>query len=48
MGFLAKGLGYGSTSEMVVDGAKAVAGAVEDGAKAIADGAKKVWGWLGG
>lgn len=48
MGFLAKGLGYGSTSEMVVDGAKAVAGAVEDGAQAIADGAKKVWGWLGG
>ncbi|MCD4850385.1 hypothetical protein LN996_06135 [Arthrobacter sp. AK01] len=48
MGFLAKGLGYGSTSEMVVDGAKAVAGAVEDGAKAVADGAKKVWGWLGG
>lgn len=48
MGFLAKGLGYGSTSEMVMDGAKAVAGAVEDGAQAIADGAKKVWGWLGG
>ncbi|ABM07436.1 hypothetical protein [Paenarthrobacter aurescens] len=48
MGFLAKGLGYDSTSEMVVDGAKAVAGAVEDGAKAVADGAKKVWGWLGG
>lgn len=48
MGFLAKGLGYGSTSEMVVDGAKAVAGAVEDGAQAVADGAKKVWGWLGG
>ncbi|CAM3165074.1 hypothetical protein PSET11_01986 [Arthrobacter ulcerisalmonis] len=47
-GFLAKGLGYDSTSEMVVDGAKKVGGAIADGANAVADGAKKVWGWLGG
>lgn len=48
MGFLAKGMGYGSTSEMVADGAKKVGSAVADGAKSVADGAKKVWGWLGG
>lgn len=48
MGFLAKDLGYGSTSEMVVDGAKKVGSVIADGADAVADGAKKVWGWLGG
>jgi hypothetical protein len=48
MGFLAKDLGYGSTSEMVADGAQKVGSVIADGADAVADGAKKVWGWLGG
>lgn len=48
MGLLSKNLGYGSTSEMVVDGAKKVGSVIADGANAVADGAKKVWGWLGG
>ncbi|MGP4030782.1 WXG100 family type VII secretion target [Pseudarthrobacter sp. 1C304] len=48
MGLLSKNLGYGSTSEMVVDGAKKVGSVIADGASAVADGAKKVWGWLGG
>lgn len=48
MGFLAKGLGYQSTSAMVADGAQKVGSVVADGAGAVADSAKKVWGWLGG
>ena len=48
MGFLAKGLGYQSTSAMVAAGAEKVGSVIADGAGAVADNAKKVWGWLGG
>lgn len=58
-GLLASSLGYSSTSEMFKDagaavydaGKDAVEGVVTAGSKAVdavADGAKKVWGWLGG
>jgi uncharacterized protein YukE len=58
-GLLASSLGYSSTSAMFTDAGKAVynagkdavEGVVDAGSKAVdavADGAKKVWGWLGG
>ncbi|MDR6622864.1 WXG100 family type VII secretion target [Sinomonas atrocyanea] len=58
-GLLASYLGYSSTSAMFTDAGKAVYNAGKDAVEgvvdagsqavdAVADGAKKVWGWLGG